>query len=90
MNLFKAILRLFRFVLLWLLAVYWITFVGYTIKNLAAGGPVAAVTWYKHISGAVFEWNWGVFLARQFAILVLTLTIWFFGRRLASHEIGNP
>lgn len=89
MNLFKAILRLVRFVLLWILGVYWIAFVGYTIKNLASGGPAAVVTWYRHISGSVFEWSWGVSLAQQFAILILTLTIWFFGRQLPHEARGS-
>jgi len=84
MILFQNILRLLRRVLIWFFGAYWVIFVGYTIKNLIQGGPRAVVAWYQHISytgGLSLRWDWRVFLARQVAILAITLLLWFFGRR---------
>ncbi len=75
--------------LFWLLLVYWLGFIGYTIKNLVTGGPSAAVIWYRHISGAAFQWSWGVFLIQQIAILALTLATWFFGRRPPDRAVSQ-
>ncbi len=83
MRVFKTMLRLVRHTLIWLLGVYWIIFIGYTIKNLVAGGPDAVVAWYKHISrtsALSIHWDWRVFLARQIALVGVTLLLWFFGR----------
>jgi hypothetical protein len=83
MRLFTMILGLLRLCLLWLLAFYWVTFVGFTIKYLAAGGPSAVVTWYRHISAAPFrwQWHWGAFLIGQVIILAATLALLALGRR---------
>jgi len=43
MIIFQAILRALRRVFIWLLGAYWLVFIGYTIKNLVAGGPGAVV-----------------------------------------------
>lgn len=80
MNILKAILRM----LFWLLGAYWAVFIGYTVKNLVVGGPGAVVAWYKHIShtsGLSLHWDWHWFLAQQVAMLAITVTLWFFGRR---------
>ena len=76
-------LRIISRGLFWLLAAYWVVFIGYTIKNLVAGGSDAAVVWYRHIAGALFlwQWHWGVFLIQQIATLAITLAAWFFGWR---------
>jgi len=77
------ILGLFRRCLLWLLAFYWVAFVGFSIRYLVAGGPTAVVVWYRHISEAPFrwQWHWGTFLAGQVIVLAVTLALWMFGRR---------
>ena len=84
-----AALRIFLRGLFWLLLAYWLTFIGYTIKNLATGGPNAAVIWYSHISGEVFKWDWRMFLFRQMVILAITLAAWFFGKRPSSRKVAN-
>jgi len=84
MIIFQVILRALRRVFIWLLGAYWLVFIGYTIKNLVAGGPGAVVGWYKHIShmpGLSFRWDWRVFLIQQVVMLAITLMLWFFGRR---------
>ncbi len=81
MNSRKATFRLLRRGLIWLLILYWAGFVGYTIRNLAAGGPSAVVGWYMHINGDLVDWKWGRFLARQGAIIGLTVALLIFGRR---------
>lgn len=81
MNTFKAILRLLRRGLMWVLIAYWVIFVSYSIMHLVTGGPNGVVVWYRHISRAPFEWNWGVFLAGQMFILAVTVVLFIFGRR---------
>jgi len=76
-----AALRVISRALFWLLVAYWVVFIGYTVKNLVAGGPGIAVVWYRHISGGAFQWNWGVFLIQQVVILSVTLASGFFGWR---------
>lgn len=74
---------------LWLLVAYWVTFFGYTIKNLIAGGPGAVVAWYKHIShteAVSLRWDWRVFLAQQIGMLAITWMLWFFGQRIPQHN----
>jgi hypothetical protein len=93
-QVFQSILRAVRHFLILLLGVYWIVFIGYTIKNLVTGGPNAVVAWYRHLSqasGLSFGWDWRVFLAQQFGMLAITLMLWFFLRPLHSssdHENG--
>jgi hypothetical protein len=89
MNILQTILRLLRRALLWFLALYWVGFIVYTIKNLATGGPSAAVAWYRHISGGTLRWDWRAFLAAQMVILAITLALWFFGRRPDSGVAGR-
>lgn len=73
MGILRRMIRAVLRGLIWLLGAYWIVFLGYTIKNLAAGGPRAVVLWYRHISGATFHWDWRLFLAGQIAMLAITM-----------------
>jgi len=83
MIIFQVIFRLLRRGLILLLGTYWVAFVGYTIKNLVAGGPSAVVVWYRHIARA-FPWDWRVFLAQQIVILAITLALCLFERRTSD------
>jgi hypothetical protein len=85
MAAFRVILR----GVFWLLLVYWLIFIGYTVKNLVAGGSGAAVIWYRHISGGAVKWDWRVFLLQQGVILAVTLASWFFGRRPVARSVGH-
>jgi hypothetical protein len=90
MSLTKSILRLLRRGLVWLLIAYWVVFLGYTIKNLAMGGPRAVVAWYMHVSyagGLPLQWSWGRFLARQVAILAITLAVCISARRSSKRAL---
>jgi hypothetical protein len=90
MNLFKMIFQLFRRGLVWLFIAYWVCFIGYTIMHLVTGGPGAVVIWYRHISGVPFHsWNWIAFLAGQIGILVITIVVYFFGRRSSSFGMST-
>ena len=86
----KSIFRLILRGLLWLLGAYWLGFLGYTVKNLIAGGWTAVLAWYEHISGPVFKWDWRIFLVRQLAILGVTLILYFFDRRMARGRVAQP
>ena len=86
MNIFQVIFRLVRRGLILLLGTYWVAFVGYTIKNLVAGGPGAVVVWYRHIAGAAFQWDWRVFLAQQVLTLAITVLLCLFERRILIKE----
>jgi hypothetical protein len=84
----RAALRSACRAVLWLLVVYWFIFIGYTIKNLIAGGPGAVVAWYKHIShmeAVSLGWDWRAFLAQQIGMLAITWMLWFFGQRTPRH-----
>ena len=84
MSVFRIIFRLLRTGLTWLLIAYWVVFVSYTIKNLVIGGPGAVEAWYWHISdvgGTLAHWSWAKFLAKQIAILLITLGFFLSGRR---------
>lgn len=83
MAAFRVILR----GLFVLLVAYWSIFVGYTIKNLVAGGPGEAVIWYRHISGGAFQWDWRVFVIQQAVIVAVTLAAWFFGRKPSGSAV---
>jgi hypothetical protein len=96
MNALKTMLRLLRRGLMWLLIVYWVVFIGYTIKSLIQGGPEAVVRFYRHIfymhAGALqvpVEWNWGPFLAAQAVYLAITLALILFERRAQKHVAGT-
>lgn len=81
MNTFKAILRVLRRSLMWVLIAYWVIFVSYSMMHLITGGPGAVVVWYRHIARAPFQWNWEMFLAGQMLILAATVAVYFFERR---------
>ena len=67
MNVVRTMLRGLRLGFTLLLILYWVGFVGYTIGNLATGGPSGVIAWYIHISTPPFRaiWNWRSFLAGQ-------------------------
>lgn len=75
----KAILRIWRLLLLSLLITYWVVLLVYTIKNLITGGPDAVLNWYQHILGIIRlddlnrSWSWRAFLGRQIAIAIFTI-----------------
>lgn len=88
MNFIKTIFRSLRRGLLWLMILYWLCFIGYTIMHLVRGGPGSVVAWYMHIThidGVPFQWSWTAFLARQIGILAITLALVFLGRRAGRH-----
>ena len=86
---FMAALKIISRGLFCLLVAYWVVFIGYTVKNLVAGGPDAAVVWYRHISGGVAPWRWGVFVVQQAVILGVTLATRFLGWRPPSHTVNH-
>jgi hypothetical protein len=90
MTALKIIFRLLRRFLMALLIVYWLIFICYTTEKFVTGGSAAVVSWYMHIDtspvhrgdGWFFtQWSWGKFLARQFAILGITLALCLVERR---------
>jgi hypothetical protein len=81
MNSLKAILRLLGRGLMWVLFAYWVILISYSIMHLITGGPSGVVVWYRHISRAPLQWNWGAFLAGQMFILAVTVVLFIFERR---------
>jgi len=90
MKTFKIIFQLFRRCLMGLLIAYWVIFIFYTIEKFATGGSSAVVGWYQHIGSSIVQrcdgwfltkWSWEKFLANQFAILAITLALYFVERR---------
>jgi phosphotransferase system glucose/maltose/N-acetylglucosamine-specific IIC component len=90
MKTLKIVLRLLRSCLLGLLIAYWVIFIFYTVEKSITGGSSAVVAWYKHIDSSVVQrgdgwfltkWSWEKFLVRQFAILAITLALYFIARR---------
>ena len=77
MNFLNKILRVARFVFVWLLMLYWAGFIGYTIMHLLRGGLDSVLIWYRHISSSPFltEWNWRSFVFGQAVILALTVAL---------------
>jgi membrane protein implicated in regulation of membrane protease activity len=71
-----------------------ITYVGififYTAEEFVTGGSSAVVGWYMHIDSSLVrrgdgwfltKWSWEKFLVQQFAILAVTLALYFAERR---------
>jgi hypothetical protein len=70
---------------------YWVIFIFYTAEEFVTGGSSAVVHLYKHIGSSpivqrgdgwfIPKWSWEKFLAKQFAILAITLALYFVERR---------
>src|ERR1700735_538186 len=90
MKTFKIIFQVLRRCLTGLLIAYWMIFIFYTFGKFVTGGSSAVVGWYRHIDSwsvqrgdgwLVTNWSRETFLARQFAILTVTLALYFVERR---------
>jgi hypothetical protein len=90
MKTLKIIFQLFRRCLMGLFIAYWVIFIFYTIEKFVTGGSNAVVGWYRHTNSSVVQrgdgwllskWSWEKFLAQQFAILAITLALYFVERR---------
>jgi hypothetical protein len=90
MKAFKIILQLLRRSLMGLFMAYWVIFIFYTVVKFVTGGSSAVAGWYRHTNSSVVQrgdgwflskWSWEKFLAQQFAILAITLTLYFVERR---------
>jgi fructose-specific phosphotransferase system IIC component len=89
MNFLKMILQLILSCLFWVLIIYWLIFVIYTIMCFVRGGPVSVIAWYSHIATMQFHWNRRVFLADQIAILAITVTVFILRRRLRDWRVAR-
>jgi hypothetical protein len=90
MKALKIIFQLIRRCLIGLFVGYWLIFIFYTVEKFITGGSSAVVGWYRHIGSSVVqrgdgwfftEWSWEKFLVQQFAILAITLALYFFEQR---------
>jgi hypothetical protein len=90
MKTLKIIFRLLRRCLMGLFIAYWVIFIFYTVEKFVTGGSSAVVGWYRHTDSSVVQrgdgwfltkWSWETFLIRQFAILAITLALYFVERR---------
>jgi hypothetical protein len=90
MKTLKIIFQLLRQCLMGLFIAYWVIFIFYTVEKFVTGGSSAVVGWYRHVDSSVVprgdgwfltKWSWEKFLAKQFAILAITLALLFVERR---------
>ena len=90
MKTLRIIFQLLRRCLMGLFIAYWVIFIFYTVEKFVTGGSNAVVGWYRHIDSSVVQrgdglfftkWSWEKFLVRQFAILAITLALYFVERR---------
>jgi hypothetical protein len=91
MKTFKVVFQLSRRCLMGLFIAYWVIFIFYTVAKFVTGGSSAVVEWYKHIDSSplvqrgegwfLTKWSWEKFLAKRFAILAITLALYFVERR---------
>jgi hypothetical protein len=74
---------------------YWVIFIFYTVEKFVTGGSSSVVGWYRHIDSSIVQqgdglffakWSWEKFLVRQFAILAITLALYFVERRSNQGE----
>ena len=89
MRVLKISLQLVFGCLFWLLAIYWIVLVSYSVTNFVTGGSSSVVGWYSHIGGMQFHWTWKRFLASQTALLVTTLAVYFLRRQIRRWVAGG-
>jgi hypothetical protein len=90
MKTLKIIFQLLRRCLMGLFIAYWVIFIFYTVETFVTGGSSAVVGWYRHIDSSLVQrgdgwfltkWSWEKFLAKTFAILAITLALYFVERR---------
>jgi len=93
MRFFKLALLFLRRFLLFLLLIYWVAFIGYTVAKLIQGGPgrVVAFYWYTLCENRLepCQWSWQVFLTAQFTYLAITLLLCLFEWRSLRKRRGT-